>query len=800
MTTYVLPIAPETEAEPARMGQKAAGLLRMRQLALPVPPGVVLPSELWREIFLSAGEPTAVGQARDRFLALWPTLWSELQSQLSEPLSGAAGTETFAQDRGRPPVFSVRGGAAQSMPGMLTSILNVGLSTVGLPAFAAWAGSRRFALDCYCRFMQQFCQALLSVAEEGGTGAAGAQADWLASSMLGNVTALARREAQHEPPPSDAALVSQAQKLRAELTARTGVVVPDDLPSQLCWAIWGVLRSTDSARTRDYRRLYGLPADLGTAVVVQAMVYGNLDERSATGVLFTRDPSTGAARVSSPHAPSTTGTAPYGEFLLCAQGEDVVSGAGTPHPLSELQAAAPTAYAQLLQHADLLERRLGDMQDIEFTIERGQLWLLQARTGKRSAQAMVRIAADLVREGILPPAEALSRVDAGRLVELLHPTIAKDTPRTLVARGLPASPGVAIGPIALSSAEVEAQVRAGAERPPILVRIDTSPDDIVGIRLSAGVLTARGGLTSHAAVVARGLGRCAVVGTGSLQIDARAGTVQTREHSLSRGDILTLNGHTGEVLLGEVPLSVANLKDNQALHALLKIAEARRRMRVYASIDRLADLTMAESLSAEGWVLRRPGLLLGPQAESLRLSPLLTNRPGVIWLPARDPGPVLDVVQRSFSSLAAQLTFLWPAHTVAAEERSASLATLSAELSARFGPSSQPRLGLLLSIAEVIAAAASGQLLPTLSGVAVLAITATPPDWHRSQGSALAEALATLSSARPGLAIALCDSEVGSPAIAPAGVAFCENAGFAFCSGPSLRLPLLAIAAAQAVR
>ena len=786
------------------MGQKAVGLLRMRQLALPVPPGVVLPSGLWREIFLPSGEPTAVGQARDRFLSLWPTLWSELQHQLSNLLLGAAGSETFAPDRGRPSVFSVRGGAAQSMPGMLTSILNVGLSTEGLPAFAAWAGSRRFALDCYCRFLQGFCQALLSVAEEGGTGAASAQSDWLASSMLGNVTALARRDAQHEPPPSDAALVSQAQKLRAELTARTGVVVPDDLSSQLCWAIWGVLRSTDSARTRDYRRLYGLPADLGTAVVVQAMVYGNLDERSATGVLFTRDPSTGAARVPSLHAPSThaqatTGAAPYGEFLLCAQGEDVVSGAGTPHPLSELEAAAPTAYAQLLQHADLLERRLGDMQDIEFTIERGQLWLLQARTGKRSAQAMVRIAADLVREGILAPAEALSRVDAGRLVELLHPTIAKDTPRTLVARGLPASPGVAIGPIALSSAEVEAQVRAGAERPPILVRVDTSPDDIVGIRLSAGVLTARGGLTSHAAVVARGLGRCAVVGTGSLQIDARAGTVQTREHSLTRGDILTLDGHTGEVLLGEVPLSVANLKDNQALHALLKIAEARRRMRVYASIDRLADLKMAESLSAEGWVLRRPSLLLGPQAESLRGSPLLTDRPGVIWLPARDPGPVLDAARRIFSpSRAAELTFLWPAHTVAMAERSVLLATLSAELSARFGPSSHSRLGLLLASTEMIAAAAADQLLPMLSGVALLAITATPPDWHRSQGPALIKALAAMASALPGLAVALCDSEVGSSATAPAAVAFCESEGFAFHSGPPLRLPLLAIAAAQA--
>lgn len=780
----------------------------MCQLGLPVPAGLVLHSGLWREIFFHEGDrQDGATLARDRYLALWPTLWAELEATLGQTqllASPAQGGETSG---GRPVVWAVRGGAAQSMPGMLTSILNVGLSTAGLPAFAAWAGSRRFALDCYTRFLLQFCQALLSVADEPNSSPAErSQKDWLAQSVLGNLAALSRRDAQHEPPPSDAALVSQANKLRAEFTARTGVIVPDDLPSQLCWAIWGVLRSTDSPRTRDYRRLYGMPADLGTAVVVQAMVYGNLDDRSATGVLFTRDPSTGAARLPSPTGTPRSAAAPYGEFLLCAQGEDVVSGTGMPHPLSELAASAPAPYAELLQHAELLERRLGDMQDIEFTIERGRLWLLQARTGKRSAQAMVRIAADLQGEGILSPAEALSRVDAGRLVELLHPTIAKDTPRTLVARGLPASPGVAIGPIALSSAEVEAAVRAGGERPPILVRVDTSPDDIVGIRLSAGVLTARGGLTSHAAVVARGLGRCAVVGTGGLHIDPRAGTVQTREHTLRRGDIVTLDGHTGEVLLGEVPLSVANLQGNQPLHALLALAAIRRRLRVYAAIDRPADVDLALSMSAEGLVLRRPQAFLGGSELDLLRSATqaAAPRPWVIWLPSRNFLPLLDEWWRRMAGLPrSALTFLWPAHALAPAERAAELSTLQAALRARSAgvDAPRPQLGVLLSPADLVAATVPNSLAESLAeslaGVDLLAISPTTPDWYR-EAADLRSARAKLSAQLPGLSFALCEGEGGPAAIVPAAVALCEAEGFAFYTSPALRLPQVAIAAAQA--
>ncbi len=790
-----------TEPDAALLGQKAAGLVQMCRLALPVPPGLVLHSGLWRDVFSRRCETgtAEAGLARDRFLALWPALWQELAASLAQTQLGFPLTAADAPAGERPLVLAVRGGAAQSMPGMLTSILNVGLSAASLPVLATWAGSRRFALDCYARFLQQFCQALLSVGDEAAAAApGGGRNDWLAQSALGNLVAQSRRDAQHEPPASDAILVSQAQRLRAEFTARTGVIVPDDLPSQLCWAIWGVLCSTDSARTRDYRRLYGLPDDLGTAVLIQAMVYGNLDDRSATGVLFTRDPSTGAARSpSGPEALLSAGS-PYGEFLLCAQGEDVVSGTGMPHPLAELSAVAPIAYAELLRHAELLERRLGDMQDIEFTIERGRLWLLQARTGKRSAQAMVRIAADLAKEGIVSPAEALRRVDAGRLVELLHPTIAKDTPRTVVARGLPASPGVAIGPIALSSTEVEAQVRAGSDRPPILVRVDTSPDDIVGIRLSAGVLTARGGLTSHAAVVARGLGRCAVVGTSSLQIDARAGTVQTREHSLGRGDILTLDGHTGEVLLGEVPLSVASLRRNQALHALLTIAAQRRKLRIYAAIDRPADLGLAEALAAEGLVLRRPQAVLRSGDSQALLGPSVeASRPCVICLPAGDFSSLLTAVQGQLARPSGPpLTFLWPAAAVAESQRQPLFSQLRAELQTLATDRGSPSLGLLLSSSEVIAAT-TAELTALLAGAELLALS-PPPDWPRSQGPALAAALTALRHARPELALALCESEPGTPSITPAAVAFCETQGFAFYTSPPLRLPQVAIAAAQA--
>lgn len=830
---YVLPIASETaiEPEPAVLGLKAAGLLRMCRLGLPVPPALVLHRGLWLDVCgVDRDNATPAASHRQRFFALWPSLWQELGPQLSS-LVPRRDSDDGSAALSRPLVLAVRGGASQSMPGMLASILNVGLHPAGLPAMAAWAGSRRFALDCYARFLQQFCHAMLSA---DGSAADPRGDAWADSGALSAVSNLTRRELRQDPPTSDAALVAQAEKLRAEVTARTGVVLPDDLPSQLSWAIWGVLRSADAPRSRDYRSVVGLPADLGTAVVIQAMVYGNLDEQSATGVLFTRDPSTGAKHVPALHAPPIQGTegaqgaagAPYGEYLICAQGEDVVGGTGLPQPLSDLARRLPATYAELLRHAATLEGQLGDMQDIEFTIERGTLWLLQARTGKRSAQAMVRIAADLAHEGVLSPAAALSRIDAGRLVELLHPTIAQDAPRTRIARGLPASPGVAVGPIALSSAEVEAQVRAGKGRPPILVRIDTSPDDIIGIRLSGGVLTARGGLTSHAAVVARGLGRPAVVGTSSLSIDPQAGTVTTREHSLQRGDILTIDGRSGDVLLGEAALSVENLRENHALQALLGMASARRRLRTYATIEYSTDLAMASSLAAEGLVLSQPrSLVFGGQPSD----PALAQLPLLICLSVDDVpsggaatlqaiGPWLRALQAlPGAGEPLSLSFLWPLHAATDGD----VQRVSDELRAQLGEHCRrlsipapglgvvltrfvdlPTLSALCSASDVLVLSPSALLRSVGPGASQASRSVGSPalnaaDWQPALAAPLSELQRALSRQPIRRPVGICDLESGSSAVHPDAVAFCEQEGLAFYAVPPLRLPLASIAAAQ---
>ena len=355
-------------------------------------------------------------------------------------------------------------------------------------------------------------------------------------------------------------------------------------PSSLRAAVDSVLRSADSGRARDYRRLYGLPEFLDVAVVVQAMVYGDRGPESAAGVLFTRDPSTGQAH-------------PFGEFLPQARGEDVVSGRVVPRPLAEMAKQLPHAFAALADCGKQLERHFGDVQDIEFTVEEGKLWLLQTRTARRSARAMVRVAVELAREGVIDARTALSRIEARRLGELLRPTVQVHAERTLLVRGLPASPGATSGPIVFSSADVEALARGGIAA--ILVRGDTSPEDIAGIKLGAGLLTARGGMTSHAAVVARGLGRCAVVGASGLNIDATRQILSTREHTVRRGEILTLDGNRGEVWLGEVPLEVSHLLADPHLGALLAMTAART-LRVYALADGEADLRLAKALPADG--------------------------------------------------------------------------------------------------------------------------------------------------------------------------------------------------------
>jgi len=398
-------------------------------------------------------------------------------------------------------------------------------------------------------------------------------------------------------------------------------------------AIWKVLSSAEAPRARDYRRLCGLTEPLDVAVVVQAMVHGDRGDRSAAGVLFTRDPSTGEPVL-------------YGEFLPGSRGEDVVSGTKVPRPLAELAHALPEAYAELADCARRLEGHFGDMQDIEFTIELGTLWLLQTRTGKRSGRAMVRIAADLCREGVLEPRAALLRIEPRRLHEVLRPTVDPSSERMLLTRGLPASPGVATAKIVFSTAEVEAHARAGV--PTLLVRSDTSSDDIVGIKLAAGLLTTRGGMTSHAAVVARGLGRVAVVGASALRIDLARQTLSSREHTLRRGDVLTLDGNTGEVLLGEVPLSATHVARDSYLQEVLSWA-ATRPLRVYALAGTAAELQLSHELRTEGVIRRQPltlTLLTEPAAE----------RPGIEVTDAQGVALVADGAACEFAMLSADLS------------------------------------------------------------------------------------------------------------------------------------------------
>jgi phosphoenolpyruvate synthase/pyruvate phosphate dikinase len=373
--------------------------------------------------------------------------------------------------------------------------------------------------------------------------------------------------------------------------------VPPEEP-RLLEAIAAVLASAAGPRARDYRRLYGLPDDLGVAVVIQAMVHGDRGDRSCAGVLFSRDPSTGEPTL-------------YGEFLPCARGEDVVSGTRVPRPLAEMAEHLPDAFAELIACSRRLERHFGDLQDIEFTVEDGVLWLLQTRTGKRSGRAMVRIAADLFAEGLIDGPTALRRIEARRLSEVLRPTLDPAVERTLFARGLPASPGAVTGRIAFSSAEVEARARAG--EPAILVRTDTSPEDLLGIKLAVGLLTTRGGMTSHAAVVARGLGRCAVVGASALSVDLGQQRLSTREHSVGRSDFLTLDGHSGEVLLGEVPLAAAHVGADRHLGQLLEWAAARR-LRVYALAKSDAERRLCSELQADGMIELQPLTLAVPAA------------------------------------------------------------------------------------------------------------------------------------------------------------------------------------------
>ena len=548
------------------LGGKGANLAEMASLGLPVPPGFTISTDVCTYYYQNGR-----------------TLPEGLDAQVESALGiiGDAVGAVFGDAR-NPLLVSVRSGARTSMPGMMDTILNLGLNDQTVEGLAARSGDARFAYDSYRRFIQMYSDVVLGVDN-------GVFEDILESHKnlngFSTDTELAAEDWQE---------VIAAYKEAVE--RETGQPFPQDLHTQLWGAIGAVFGSWQNARAITYRRLHQIPDSWGTAVTVQAMVFGNMGESSATGVAFTRNPSTGAKEI-------------YGEFLVNAQGEDVVAGIRTPQNISEkarieagdsapsLEALMPETFAQLKDIFARLEARYRDMQDVEFTIQNGKLWMLQTRSGKRTAKAALKIAVDLAHEGVISREEAVMRIDASTLDQLLHPTIDPSAHKHIIARGLAASPGAASGEIVFNSDEAEALKAKGREV--ILVRVETSPEDIHGMHAAAGILTARGGMTSHAAVVARGMGRPCVCGAGQLRIDSKAGQMLAPGGKVFRaGDIITIDGSTGEVLEGKVRMRQPELSGDFA--TLMAWADSVRKLGVRANADTPRDAQQARQFGAEG--------------------------------------------------------------------------------------------------------------------------------------------------------------------------------------------------------
>jgi pyruvate,orthophosphate dikinase len=535
------------------LGGKGANLAEMTRIGLPVPDGFTITTEACvAYLGNESRRPAGLDEQIDAALA-------RLEERTGKRLG----------DRRDPLLVSVRSGAVFSMPGMMDTILNLGLNDDSVQGLADAGGGERFAFDSYRRFVQMYSNVVAGVD--------------------GHLfeDALSRRKLARGVRDDVELQAGDLRELVGEFLGihrrETGGAFPQQPVAQLAGAVDAVFGSWNTARARTYRRQYDIADDLGTAVNVVQMVFGNMGDDCATGVAFTRNPSTGAREL-------------YGEFLRNAQGEDVVAGIRTPQPIAELDASMPEAFAQLRDTMQLLERHYRDMQDIEFTIERGTLYLLQTRTGKRTAAAAVRIARELVGEEVLTREEALGRVDAGQLDQLLHPTLDPEAETTVIAEGLNASPGAAVGAAVFDADTAEARGRNGEDV--ILVRWETTPDDIHGVVQAQGVLTARGGMTSHAAVVARGLGKPCVAGAEGIRIDAEARRFEAGDHTISEGDVITIDGGRGLVILGAVPLVPPQI--NEDFEAVTGWADEVRRLRVRANADTPEDARKARELGAEG--------------------------------------------------------------------------------------------------------------------------------------------------------------------------------------------------------
>ncbi len=547
------------------LGGKGAGLAEMAHLGLPVPPGFTITTEVCTY-----------------FYANGKTYPKDLKAQVEAALTqvGRITGKKFG-DPHNPLLVSVRSGARASMPGMMDTVLNLGLNDTTVKALAEKSGDPRFAQDSYRRFITMYSDVVLGIGHHHFE-------EILDEHKERNGYAL---DTDLSAEDWEQVIVRYKERVEEE----TGKPFPQDPHAQLWGAIGAVFGSWMNQRAITYRRLHGIPETWGTAVNVQAMVFGNMGETSATGVAFTRNPSTGEKKL-------------YGEFLINAQGEDVVAGIRTPQEITEaarkeagsdkpsMEAAMPEAFAALERIHAKLERHYRDMQDLEFTVEQGKLWMLQTRSGKRTAKAALRIAVDLANEKLISREEAVSRVDPAALDQLLHPTIDPDAERKVIATGLPASPGAACGEIVFSSDEAETLKAQG--RKVILVRVETSPEDIHGMHAAEGILTTRGGMTSHAAVVARGMGKPCVSGAGQLRVDYRTQTLTAGGTTLKKGDTVTIDGSTGQVLVGKVPMLEPALAGEFA--TLMKWADAVRKLKVRANADTPTDARAAIKFGAEG--------------------------------------------------------------------------------------------------------------------------------------------------------------------------------------------------------
>jgi pyruvate,orthophosphate dikinase len=546
------------------LGGKGANLAEMSRLGLPVPPGF-----------------TITTSACNHYYAKAKTYPADLAAQVKSALAAVeAHVGKGFGDPANPLLVSVRSGARASMPGMMDTVLNLGLNDETVEGLARLAGDRRFAFDSYRRFIQMYSNVVLGLDHHLFEEILDDRKDTLGASVDTDLTA------------DDWRVV--VDEYKKAVLSQTRAPFPQDPQEQLWGAIGAVFASWMNERAQFYRRMHDIPEAWGTAVTVQSMVFGNMGETSATGVAFTRNPSTGERRL-------------YGEFLINAQGEDVVAGIRTPQPLTRaareemretalsMEEAMPEAFAQFQDLVNRLERHYRDMQDIEFTIERGRLFLLQTRGGKRVARAALRIAVEMADEGLISREEAIMRIDPASLDQLLHPTIDPKAVREVIAAGLPASPGAATGRIVFTAEAAEREAAAG---PVILVRDETSPEDIRGMDAAQGVVTARGGMTSHAAVVARGMGRPCVSGAGELSIDAEASEMRARGRIWRAGDVITIDGSKGEVMAGAVAMVEPELSGD--FSRLMEWADAARRLKVRANAETPLDARTARQFGAEG--------------------------------------------------------------------------------------------------------------------------------------------------------------------------------------------------------